>query len=549
VKHGLETSLFGDPVVDDIAGWCRRLIDGLKDGGVWGIPRTGVVFRKTGPDRMMWVGNMPAVEKDGESNRVNEFRSTRDQFGKAGIEIDREEKMMEFDDIDAAKNFYNVMDSLPEIRRDIYSSPSLSQSRTNPGLDFRPKPMTDVAKSMISPVSVTESLRREAAPHRFGPGYDNVPNAYTRRSHNDHSIAKMLLRTTNKPVDVSPNAFKNHAGPLAPPLEIDDRPLIDRLHEAMFGNPIGLQWIKEKYDFRTILRKAHCFTLDRDTSRLTADFSVAIASDLESARQMAIPPFPVTWIDLDNQARIDRVKELGIPLTKTAEGGLLGPVVPRVGWLIWPAVDLGGFYAAYCCEVEQTLMMAPLCYWWHTGKPNPDPEDDADTKHDFMRWMTFGVRDCNVNPVDAYPSVTPMHIDVLKQDAMRDDVRGLMTEIAGEMRHIWGFLIALGAGQLGLEAKTSPQAKPLTERRMPNGKPLLPLEHKVLHLHLAKKATPVKIVARMTTHHKNREHEVRAHFRKLKNKDGTVRARVPVKSHKRGDERLGKIEKTYKVER
>jgi len=42
---------------------------------------------------------------------------------------------------------------------------------------------------------------------------------------------------------------------------------------------------------------------------------------------------------------------------------------------------------------------------------------------------------------------------------------------------------------------------------------------------------------------------VRAHFRTLKNADGTVRARVPVKAHERGDERLGRIEKQYSVER
>ena len=84
---------------------------------------------------------------------------------------------------------------------------------------------------------------------------------------------------------------------------------------------------------------------------------------------------------------------------------------------------------------------------------------------------------------------------------------------------------------------------------MPNGKPLLPLEHKLLHLHLNRKITPERVVLKVITHHKHRWHEVRAHFRVLKNKDGTVKARVPVKSHERGDERLGRIEKTYKVER
>ena len=84
---------------------------------------------------------------------------------------------------------------------------------------------------------------------------------------------------------------------------------------------------------------------------------------------------------------------------------------------------------------------------------------------------------------------------------------------------------------------------------MKNGKPLLPIEHKVLHLHLAKRMTVATVIARSITHHKHKWHEVRSHFRTLKNKDGTVKMRVPVKSHERGDERLGRVEKTYKVER
>jgi len=101
---------------------------------------------------------------------------------------------------------------------------------------------------------------------------------------------------------------------------LDTRPLIDQLHEATFTNPVGLQWIKDKYGLRTLLRKAHCFTLDAETSALVADFSIAIGSDLESARRMAIPPFPVTWIDVDNRARLGRVKERGVGLTPTAAG-------------------------------------------------------------------------------------------------------------------------------------------------------------------------------------------------------------------------------------
>jgi hypothetical protein len=84
---------------------------------------------------------------------------------------------------------------------------------------------------------------------------------------------------------------------------------------------------------------------------------------------------------------------------------------------------------------------------------------------------------------------------------------------------------------------------------MPNGKPLLPLEHKVLHLHLSKRVTPDKLVLRAISHHKNREHEVRSHWRSYRNADGTVRRRTLIRDHKRGDARLGVITKTYKLER
>lgn len=30
---------------DHILAWCRNLVDAIRDGGVWGIPRSGLVFR------------------------------------------------------------------------------------------------------------------------------------------------------------------------------------------------------------------------------------------------------------------------------------------------------------------------------------------------------------------------------------------------------------------------------------------------------------------------------------------------------------------------
>jgi hypothetical protein len=370
---------------------------------------------------------------------------------------------------------------------------------------------------------------RMIPPHRFGPGYDDIRTQ--RATRRDDSVKHMML-----------NAGKKEEPTRRPD---DDRPLIDLLHEATFTEPIGLQWIEDKYALRMLLRKAHCFTLDQTTSSLVSDFSMAIAGDLEVSRRMAIPPFPVTWIELDNHARLARMKALGVGLTQQAETD----AVERVGWLIHPDVANGGYYATYVCHVDQGVTISPLSYWWHTEPTNvashalKNRMGDVDIA--YLDRLSFGLKDSGVSPTDAVPSPTPMHISRMRESNKYPlQVRELMIEIGGELRHIWGFLIALGAGQLGMESKYSDQPKPTTVKLAKNGKPLLPLEHKILHLHLAKKMTVEKVVARSITHHKHRWHEVRAHFRLLKSG-----ARVPVRAHARGDERLGRVEKTYRVER
>ena len=317
----------------------------------------------------------------------------------------------------------------------------------------------------------------------------------------------------------------------------DERPLIDILHEATFGDGAGMNWLKDKYEFRMLLRKAHCFTLDAETSAMVADFSVAIAKDMEASRQMAFPPFPVTWIEIDNQARTRRMAELGI-----IQAG--GDTVARIGWLIHPAVDEGGFYATYGTVIEEGVLLAPLSYWWHCGSGSSLPVKDLDNI-ELICQMAFGLNKTNVHPYDAFPTTTRMHGDIMRMDKgyMRS-VKAIMMEMRGELRHIWGFLIALGAGHLGVKVTASEARKhPGPVRMMKNNKPLLPLEHKVLHLHLGRK-TVEKVVTQAITHHHNREHEVRSHPRRLKS--GKV---TQVKSHIRGDASLGRIEKTYRVEK
>jgi hypothetical protein len=64
--------------------WCRNLVRILKDGGVWGIPRSGVSFRvdKTGQRLILVVGK----ETD------EDFLATRRVFKQIGWDVVAEPK-------------------------------------------------------------------------------------------------------------------------------------------------------------------------------------------------------------------------------------------------------------------------------------------------------------------------------------------------------------------------------------------------------------------------------------------------------------------------
>lgn len=373
-------------------------------------------------------------------------------------------------------------------------------------------------------------------PHKFGPGYDNIRTQ--RPSKPDHSIRDLLLKTSKKLDDAVKDGYVPEY------TEVDDRPLIDKLHQATFTDNIGLQYIEDKYALRMLLRKAQRFTLDDDTSRMTADFSLAIAHDLDTVRQLSIPPFPVTWIDINNVARLNRIKELGGRLTASAAGELAGAPVDRVGWLIWPSNDMGtddGHYMIYAAEVDQGILVSPLAWWWHTGvgtKPIL-----MDVEGEFIERLTFGMKGTNVGQ-DAFVMPSLIHRDYNREKLFNHkgryskQIREMMLELSGELRFVFGFLIAMASTRSSL----SPQEKSAAAMRYaPNGKPLLPLEHKVMHLHLRPRVAIKDLVLRAVTKHKMREHDVRAHLRTLRNADGSVRKIVKVHDHKRGDAALGRI--------
>lgn len=325
------------------------------------------------------------------------------------------------------------------------------------------------------------------------------------------------------------------------------KPLIDQLHEATFTDQVGMQWVEDKFALRNILRKAHCFTIDTHTSGLISDFSLAIANDLDAARRLSMPPFPTTWFEIDNRARLDRLKERGIPLTVTAQRD---DVIPRVGWLI-TTTGPDEYCATYVCHLDQGILIPPLSFRWVTGVGSHVGDVRGQQQ---MERLVFGVTPTNVSPNDAwlFPATFQRQLSLSDGDRstawIKQQELNMMIELSGELRHIFGLLVALGAGQLGATTSMAPQARPEGPPVVMKGKTLLPIEHKVLTINLAKRVTVEKVAARAITGMKKKEHDVRGHFRTLRNADGTVKKRVPVKSHKRGDIRLGRVEKTYRVQ-
>ena len=84
-----------DPIAPGHVAWCRHQIDLLRIGGVWGIPRSGLIFTKTGDDeftltaRMPWMAEMEGTitaEQLAEQQQA-EYETNRRHFAAAGITL------------------------------------------------------------------------------------------------------------------------------------------------------------------------------------------------------------------------------------------------------------------------------------------------------------------------------------------------------------------------------------------------------------------------------------------------------------------------------
>lgn len=72
--------------------WCRNLFDRLAQGGVWGIPRSGLIFEKRGHDlvltsQMPHIKEMPITPEQLAEQQESEYENVKRHFGLAGITV------------------------------------------------------------------------------------------------------------------------------------------------------------------------------------------------------------------------------------------------------------------------------------------------------------------------------------------------------------------------------------------------------------------------------------------------------------------------------
>jgi len=72
--------------------WCRTMFGNLNDGGTWGVPRSGLIFQRSGDclrliARMPWQEGMEISAKELRVQQDWDFNETRRQFRQAGIPV------------------------------------------------------------------------------------------------------------------------------------------------------------------------------------------------------------------------------------------------------------------------------------------------------------------------------------------------------------------------------------------------------------------------------------------------------------------------------
>ena len=81
---------------ENYAWWCKRHFASMSEGGVWAVPRSGLVFEKRG-GKLVLISQMPhsAIEGVDLSEakllefQTDDYESIKAHFALAGIEVTR----------------------------------------------------------------------------------------------------------------------------------------------------------------------------------------------------------------------------------------------------------------------------------------------------------------------------------------------------------------------------------------------------------------------------------------------------------------------------
>ena len=80
-------------ILPEHIAWCRQQIDMLRIGGVWAIPRSGLIFTKTGDNELTLTARMPWMPEMEDTitpeqlveQQQNEYETNERHFRAAGI--------------------------------------------------------------------------------------------------------------------------------------------------------------------------------------------------------------------------------------------------------------------------------------------------------------------------------------------------------------------------------------------------------------------------------------------------------------------------------
>jgi hypothetical protein len=67
--------------------WCRKLFDAMKEGAIWGVPRSAIIFRKC--NGSLILQHSPELSIEGPQQE-EEFTLTKAHFEAAGISVSEE---------------------------------------------------------------------------------------------------------------------------------------------------------------------------------------------------------------------------------------------------------------------------------------------------------------------------------------------------------------------------------------------------------------------------------------------------------------------------